>query len=103
MKIQRAIRCVFLVCLSALPAALTCGPLEAGAGDTIHLRGRAAAAPGARTAFRSPHIPLINRIAAEEGVDDYLVQCIVKVESDFNAGAVSVAGAAGLMQIMLDV
>ncbi|HSV97470.1 MAG TPA: lytic transglycosylase domain-containing protein, partial [Spirochaetota bacterium] len=47
--------------------------------------------------------PLINRIAAEEGVDDYLVQCIVKVESDFNAGAVSVAGAAGLMQIMLDV
>ena len=103
MRIQRAIQCVFLVCLSALPAAFTGGPLEAGDGDTIHLGGRGAAAPGARTAFRSPHIPLINRVAAEEGVDEYLVQCVVKVESDFNAGAVSVAGAAGLMQIMLDV
>lgn len=103
MRIQRAIQCVFLVCLSALPAAFTGGPLEAGDGDTVHLRGRGAAAPGARTAFRSPHIPLINRVAAEEGVDEYLVQCVVKVESDFNAGAVSVAGATGLMQIMLDV
>jgi hypothetical protein len=71
--------------------------------DTIHLSGGAAARPGGRTVFRSQHLPLIRSIAAEEGVDDYLIQCIVKVESDFNAGAVSVAGATGLMQIMLDV
>jgi hypothetical protein len=71
--------------------------------DTIHLSGGATARPGVRTVFRSQHLPLIRSIAAEEGVDDYLVQCIVKVESDFNAGAVSVAGATGLMQIMLDV
>lgn len=71
--------------------------------DTIHLSGGATARPGGRTVFRSQYLPLIRSIAAEEGVDDYLVQCIVKVESDFNAGAVSVAGATGLMQIMLDV
>ncbi|RPI91852.1 MAG: lytic transglycosylase domain-containing protein [Spirochaetales bacterium] len=71
--------------------------------DTIHLSGGEKILPHGRTVFKSPHIPLIKMIAAEERVDDYLVQCIVKVESDFNAGAVSVAGAAGLMQIMLDV
>ncbi len=71
--------------------------------DTIQLSGGATARPGGRTVFRSQYLPLIRSIAAEEGVDDYLVQCIVKVESDFNAGAVSVAGATGLMQIMLDV
>ncbi len=71
--------------------------------DTIHLSGGATARPGGRTVFRSQYLPLIRSIAAEEGVDDYLVQCVVKVESDFNAGAVSVAGATGLMQIMLEV
>ncbi len=53
--------------------------------------------------FTSPHIPLITRIAVEQGLDPLLIQCIIKVESDFKAGAVSVAGAMGLMQIMQDI
>ncbi|HSV97396.1 MAG TPA: transglycosylase SLT domain-containing protein, partial [Spirochaetota bacterium] len=96
----------FALTLTAIICALTPGSenqAKTSNGDTIHLSGGATLNPRGRTVFASPHLPLINRIAAEEGVDDYLVQCIVKVESDFNAGAVSVAGAAGLMQIMLDV
>lgn len=56
-----------------------------------------------RGRFTSPYIPLIEKISREEGVDPWLVQCIVKVESDFNPDAVSVAGAMGLMQIMQDI
>jgi soluble lytic murein transglycosylase-like protein len=100
MIIKKAILFALAVSLSA---AFTNSPAPAADADTVHLRGRASTAPAERTIFKSPHIPLINRVAAEEGVDEYLVQCVVKVESDFNAGAVSVAGAAGLMQIMLDV
>lgn len=44
--------------------------------------------------------PLILRLAGEEGVDPLLVKCIIKIESDYNPNAVSVAGAMGLMQIM---
>ncbi len=50
--------------------------------------------------FRSPYNHLIETIAKREGVDSYLVKCVVKVESDFKADAISVAGAMGLMQIM---
>jgi soluble lytic murein transglycosylase-like protein len=53
--------------------------------------------------FKSPHIALIENISTAEGVDPYLVKCIIKVESDFHSDAVSVAGAMGLMQIMQDI
>jgi len=43
---------------------------------------------------------IIEKYAAVAGIDPYLVKCIIKVESDFNPNAVSVAGAAGLMQLM---
>src|SRR6056297_2552926 len=46
---------------------------------------------------------LIKEIAGREGVDPQLVRCMVKVESGFDAGAVSVAGAMGLMQLMQEI
>ena len=50
--------------------------------------------------FHSPYNSLIEKISKNYGVDPYLVKCIIKVESNFKADAVSVAGAMGLMQIM---
>jgi len=43
---------------------------------------------------------MINRISREEKLDPYLIKCIIKVESNFQPDAVSVAGAMGLMQLM---
>ncbi len=43
---------------------------------------------------------LIATSAARANVDPFLVKCLIKVESDFVADAVSVAGAMGLMQLM---
>ncbi len=53
--------------------------------------------------FKSPYDNLIEKISKEEGVDSYLTKCIIKVESNFDPNAVSVAGAMGLMQIMQDI
>lgn len=50
--------------------------------------------------FKSPYNPLIESLSRDAGVDPYLIKCIIKVESNFKADAVSVAGAMGLMQIM---
>ena len=48
----------------------------------------------------SKYDPIIEKYAVSYGIDPYLVKCIIKVESDFNPNAVSVAGAGGLMQLM---
>jgi len=45
---------------------------------------------------------LIEKVCTKHGVNPLLVKCIIKVESNFNPDAVSVAGAMGLMQIMQD-
>ena len=46
---------------------------------------------------------LIREIATREKVDPQLIRCIVQIESSFNADAVSVAGAMGLMQLMQEI
>lgn len=49
---------------------------------------------------RSQILNLINKVARENGVDEKLVQALVKQESGFNPNAKSKAGAMGLMQLM---
>jgi len=51
----------------------------------------------------SPAVPWLQHIkdaASAYGVDEHLLQAVVKVESNFNPYAVSRSGAIGLMQIM---
>lgn len=44
--------------------------------------------------------PLINRIAAEIGIDPYLAHAVISAESAYKAQVISKAGAQGLMQLM---
>lgn len=52
--------------------------------------------PGDRGTFET----LVARSAAQQGLDPALVRAVVQAESGFNSGAVSPAGAKGLMQLM---
>ncbi len=59
----------------------------------------------ARTASKAPAPDLgalVERVAAKYGLDPGLLRAVVQVESDFDPGAVSSAGAMGLMQLMPD-
>ena len=47
-----------------------------------------------------PYADLINRTAREHGIEPGLIKAIIRVESNFNPGAVSRKGAQGLMQLM---
>lgn len=91
-------------------ALILAAPLEArieritSPDGTLEFRGTSNAKASERRArLNSPYDPLIERITSEEGVDCRLVKCLIKIESDFKAGAVSKAGAMGLMQLMQDV
>ena len=52
------------------------------------------------TLFPRPYWDLIEREAKRQGLDPYLVAALIRQESRFEQGAVSSAGARGLMQLM---
>ena len=52
------------------------------------------------TASKSQILNVVNQIAEKHGVDEKLVQALIKQESGFNPNAKSKAGAMGLMQLM---
>ncbi len=51
---------------------------------------------------REKIMPFVRYYARRHGLDPDLIRCVIKVESNFKAGAVSHKGAQGLMQIMPD-
>lgn len=57
--------------------------------------------PGVSSRARvDTYYPVIQHTARRHGLDHSLVTAVIKVESDFNPGAVSPKGARGLMQLM---
>ena len=53
-----------------------------------------------KTTSKSQILNIVNQIAEKHGVDEMLVQALIKQESGFNPKAKSKAGAMGLMQLM---
>lgn len=52
------------------------------------------------TASKSQLLGMINKVAQKHGIDEKLVQAVIKQESGFNPNATSRTGAMGLMQLM---
>lgn len=55
-----------------------------------------------RANYPKKYSEFVEKYAYEYGIPEYVVYSVMKVESDFNSGAVSSAGAVGLMQMMPD-
>lgn len=56
--------------------------------------------PQTSSAGKSQLLGMINQIAKKNGIDEKLVQAVIKQESGFNPNATSRTGAMGLMQLM---
>jgi soluble lytic murein transglycosylase-like protein len=81
-----------------------CPVVAVAESDTIHLYGKTSQNGSdkkqAGFTYDTRFDKFIEKYADSHSIDSYLIKCIIKVESDFNPDAVSVAGAAGLMQLM---
>ena len=55
-----------------------------------------------RSAYPREYSDYVEKYARENGVPPHIVYAVIKTESDFDSGAVSEAGAVGLMQMMPD-
>lgn len=67
---------------------------------TSALQEAAAIQTNTQNATKSQILNVVNQIAEKHGVDEKLVQALIKQESGFNPKAKSKAGAMGLMQLM---
>ncbi len=55
-----------------------------------------------RAAYPREYEEYVEKYASQYGVPEYMVYAVIKTESGFDSGAVSDAGAVGLMQMMPD-
>lgn len=76
-------------------------PIAPGAANVVPLSGPAAPLPQV-TAASGGYTSLVEKYAAQHGLNPALVQAVIKTESDGNPRCVSRAGAMGLMQLMPD-
>lgn len=95
------ITAVFLLCPEYAPARIYRKVHRDGTIEYYNRNETASVLPVNRE-LSSAFDDIIGKHASQQGIDPRLVKCIIKVESDFNPDAVSVAGAMGLMQIMQD-
>jgi soluble lytic murein transglycosylase-like protein len=82
------------------PTAGSLGALSSFAGALASAQRSRPAAASASAAVPGEYGSLVAEAARRNGVDPALVAGVIEAESGFNAGAVSPAGAQGLMQLM---
>lgn len=102
------IRTLLLLSLLSLPfAALSVEdgptaktPMAAETGEADAAKPALPKPPSKRPPSRKQLKPLISKMATSHGIERALALAVIKAESNYNAHAVSTAGAVGLMQLM---